>query len=78
VTFEVIAQSFGIDDAAIKRLGAVIHALDVGGIQPAEAQGVEAIIAGLKVSTKTDDQLLDKASGVFDALVGAFTKEGVK
>lgn len=78
VTFEVIAQSFGIDDAAIKRLGAVIHALDVGGIQPAEAPGVEAIIAGLKVSTKTDDQLLDKASGVFDALVGAFTKEGVK
>lgn len=78
VTFEVIAQSFGIDDAAIKRLGAVIHALDVGGIQPAEAQGVEAIIAGLKASAKTDDQLLEKASGVFDALVGAFTKEGVR
>lgn len=78
VTFEVISQSFGIEDSAIKRLGAVIHALDVGGIQPAEAQGIEAIIAGLKGSSTSDDELLEKASGVFDALVGAFTKEGVK
>ena len=29
VTFEVIAQSFGIDDVVIKRLGDLIHALDV-------------------------------------------------
>lgn len=78
VTFEVIAQSFGINNEVIKRLGAVIHALDVGGIQPAEAQGVEAIIAGLKASSKSDDELLEKASGVFDALVSAFAKEGVK
>ncbi len=78
VTFEVLAQSFGINEGAIKRLGAVIHALDVGGIQPPEAQGVEAIIAGIKASSKSDDELLEKVSGVFDALIGAFTKEGVK
>lgn len=78
VTFEVIAQSFGINEGAIKRLGCVIHALDVGGIQPPEAQGVEAIISGLKASTKTDDELLEKVSGVFDALIEAFTKEDVK
>ena len=78
VTFEVIAQSFGVNDAAIKRLGAVIHALDMGGIQPPEAQGVETIITGLKSYAKSDDQLLEQVSGVFDALIGAFTKEGVK
>jgi hypothetical protein len=55
VTFEVLAQSFGINEGAIKRLGAVIHALDVGGIQPPEAQGVEAIIAGIKASSKSDE-----------------------
>lgn len=78
VTFEVLAQSFGINEGAIKRLGAVIHALDVGGIQPPEAQGVEAIISGIKASSKSDDELLEKVGGVFDALIGAFTKEGVK
>jgi len=78
VTFEVIAQSFGIDDVVIKRLGDLIHALDVGGIQPPEAQGIESIMAGLKISSKSDDELFEKASGIFDALVGAFMKEGSK
>lgn len=78
VTFEVLAQSFGVDHGSIKRLGAVIHALDVGGIQPAEAQGVEAMISGLKLATKTDDELLEKVGALFDALILSFEKEGVK
>ena len=78
VTFEVIAQSFGINDDAIKRLGCLIHALDVGGIQPPEAQGIESIMTGLKISSKSDDELLEKASAVFDALISAFMKEGSK
>jgi hypothetical protein len=78
VTFEVIAQSFGIDDDVIKRLGSLIHALDVGGIQPLEAQGIESIMTGLKISSKSDDELLEKASAVFDALISAFMKEGSK
>lgn len=78
VTFEVIAQSFGLVDKAITRLGTLIHALDVGGIQPPEAQGVEAIIHGLKAASQTDDELLEKASGVFDALIDAFKKEDTK
>jgi len=78
VTFEVIAQSFGIDDDVIKRLGSLIHALDVGGIQPPEAQGIESIMTGLKISSKSDDELLEKASAVFDALISAFMKEGSK
>ena len=78
VTFEVLAQSFGVDHDPIKRLGAVIHALDVGGIQPPEAQGVEAIISGFKRSSKTDDELLEKVGALFDALITSFAKEGVK
>ena len=78
VTFEVLAKSFGIDDLAIERLGAVVHALVVGGIQPVEAQGVEAIISGLKTSIKNDDDLLEKSSAVFDALILAFSKGAVK
>jgi len=74
----VIAQSFGINDDAIKRLGSLIHALDVGGIQPPEAQGIESIMTGLKISSKSDDELLEKASAVFDALISAFMKEGSK
>lgn len=41
VTFEVLAASFGLEQAAIARLGLLVHCLDVGGIQPPEAVGIE-------------------------------------
>ena len=72
VTFEVLAASFGLDQPAITRLGLLVHYLDVGGVQPAEASGVESVLAGLRSGIADDDQLLAAASAVFDGLLSSF------
>ncbi len=77
VTFEVLLLSFKLEQPALKRLAAVVHFLDVGGVQPPEAIGLESILAGLLQAIDSDDQLLAFASVVFDSLLLAFEK-GVK
>lgn len=73
VTFEVLLDSFRLDHPGLTRLGALVHFLDVGGIQPSEASGLEQILWGLRNSIHDDDQLIATANGVFDALLAAFT-----
>jgi hypothetical protein len=51
-----------------------VHFLDVGGIQPPEAGGVEGVLAGLRDTVQDDDQLLALACGVFDGLWAHFQK----
>ncbi|TVT69951.1 MAG: chromate resistance protein [Denitromonas halophila] len=72
VSFEVLMTSFGLAQPALKRLALVVHYLDVGGVQPPEATGVESILAGLRDSIADDDALLAAAGGVFDALLTSF------
>lgn len=75
VTFEVLLASFGLDTPALKRVGALVHYLDVGGIQPPEAAGVESVLAGLRNAIEDDDLLLQTAGAVFDGLIASFEKE---
>lgn len=74
VTFEVLLESFGFEQAALKRIGALVHYLDVGGIQPPEASGIESVLAGLRETIIDDDQLLAQASHVFNGLLTTFEK----
>ena len=57
------------------KLAALVHYLDVGGVQPAEATGVERILAGLRGAITEDDRLLDAARGIFDGLLAAYEHE---
>jgi len=58
VTFETLLASFGLEnDAALMRIGTIVHALDVGGEAP-EAAGFETLLKGLKARVKDDDALL--------------------
>ena len=75
VTFEVMLASFGLEQPALRRIGAIVHFLDAGGVQPAEATGVESVLAGLRDSIDDDDQLVKAAGSVFDALLASFEKE---
>ncbi len=75
VTFEVLATSFALEQPALSRFGALVHYLDVGGIPPTEASGLEQILWGLRNTINDDDQLLAAASSVFDALLTAFSKK---
>jgi hypothetical protein len=75
VTFEVLLASFGFESAALRRIGVLVHYLDIGGVQPPETTGVESILAGLREVIPDDDQLLAAASSVFEGLHSTFEKE---
>ncbi|MGW7232994.1 chromate resistance protein ChrB domain-containing protein [Pseudomonas fulva] len=77
VSFETLAASFALEEPGLKRLSAVVHYLDVGGSQPAEAAGIERVLAGLRDSILDDDQLTNVAGGIFDGLLTAFASEDV-
>lgn len=69
VTFEVVARSFGLDeDAAVRRLGELVHHLDLGGPPVDEAPGLELLVRGLQARHPDDDALLQAALPLFDAL----------
>lgn len=74
VSFEVLLASFGLETPALRRMGALVHFLDVGGVQPPEAVGIESALAGLRHTTVDDDQLLAMASNIFDGLLAYFEK----
>ncbi|WP_336853032.1 chromate resistance protein ChrB domain-containing protein [Pseudescherichia vulneris] len=69
VTFEVLLRRFGLENDALNQMGLLVHYLDVGGIQPPEAAGVESILAGLRDSITDDDLLLATACLLFDGLL---------
>ena len=78
VTFETLLTSFGLDaEAPLARMGALVHALDMGGLQVAEAPGIEALLAGLRASQPDDDSLLSEAMKVFNWLLQSFAVEPV-
>ena len=75
VSFEVMVTSFGLSPnptSALARLGLLVHGLDAGGVQPPEAAGVAAVLAGLSRVLPDDDALLASASTVFDGLLSSF------
>ncbi len=73
VTFETLLASFGLEnDAALMRIGAIVHALDVGGDAP-EATGFEMLLKGLKARIKDDDALLRQGGQMLDDLYAVFT-----
>jgi hypothetical protein len=74
VTFEVLVASFGLHtDQALRRLAALVHYLDVGGIPVPEAPGFAAIVLGTRTLQPDDDALLRNVSPVLDSLYRAYT-----
>lgn len=72
VTFEVVARSFGLDESpALRRIGELVHAIDIGGPPQDEAPGLEMLVRGLHAQHPDDDTLLDAGLALFDALHAA-------
>ena len=79
VTFEVLMASFGLaGDAALMRLAAMVHLLDVGGEPVPEAHGFEAVLAGARERLPDDDALLAEMSTVLDSLYAHFEHDAVR
>lgn len=74
ITFEVLVESFGLDqDHALARLGSLVHYLDVGGVPVAEATGLAALMAGNRALCRDDDALLKASTPALDAFYAAFS-----
>ena len=73
VTFEVLAARFGLDhDAALARIAAAVHFLDIGGIPVPEANGLETMLKGAKEKARDDDTLLAEAMRTLDLLYSGY------
>lgn len=82
VTFQVLAEDFGIRDMAVRRLMAIVRAIDLaddsgeeGGL-PAEARAVRDVLDGLVKISTTDAELLERAILLFDALAATYADTG--
>jgi len=79
VTFETLVASFGLEgDAALVRLGSMVHTLDVGGEPVPEATGFEAVMAGARERLADDDALLAEITNVLDSLYAHFAREALR
>ncbi|GAA0770429.1 chromate resistance protein [Ideonella azotifigens] len=80
VTFETLMLSFGLEgDAALGRLAAMVHQLDVGGEPVPEALGFEAVLSGARERLGDDDDaLLAEMATVLDSLHAYFQRDPTK
>jgi hypothetical protein len=75
VTFEVLLAAFGLEaDAALTRVAAAVHCLDVGGVPVPEVEGIRALLEGARAHAGTDDGLALEAHRLFDFLYAAFRR----
>jgi hypothetical protein len=75
VTFEEILAGFKLEkNAALARIGALIHALNAGDTKVAEVAGVQTLLQGAVRRTESEDQLLAETEMTFDLLYEAYVE----
>lgn len=73
VTFEVLLGAFQLEaDAALARIGLLVHFLDQGGVPVADAEGVKTGLRG--APARSDDRLLRETMRIFDLLYSAYRR----
>jgi hypothetical protein len=73
-TFEVLANRFGIDDPAVKRIGEIVHDVDLKDARygHAESAVVTELIEGLRRAHADDHALLEHGMTMFGGLFESF------
>jgi hypothetical protein len=73
-TFETLAQRFDLTDAAVVRIGQIVHDLDMKETRYAapEAPAIDRLVDGLRQLHAADDVLLQHGISMFDALARSF------
>ena len=69
-TFEVLLETYALDDPALKHMSRIIHSADLPQDEPSNglAAGVLAIFDGVRDGSDTDDERLTRGFVVCDAL----------
>jgi hypothetical protein len=79
-TFEVLADRFGLNAAAVLKVGRLVHDLDMKDTKygAPEAPVVDRLVEGLRALHADDAILLEQGIGVFDALARSFESDDEK
>jgi hypothetical protein len=77
-TFETLQRRFAIVDAAVSRLAAIVHDLDLRDdrFKASEAPTVGAAVEGLQLAHANDDRLMEQGIELFEALYRGFSRAG--
>ena len=69
-TFEVLCETFGLNDPALTRLAAIVHDLDLKDARfgAPEADAIGLVIDGLQLAHADDQELLAAGMSMFEAL----------
>lgn len=76
-TFETLAQRFGVEQPAVRRLGQIVHDVDLKHARygAPEAPVVQHMVEGLRQSCTRDQELLERGMTFFEALYRSFSAE---
>src|SRR5262245_12926090 len=76
-TFEVLQLRFGIDDAAVRRIGEIVHDLDLkeDRYRAPQAPAIGALVEGLRSGFADDHELLAQGIVLFEALYRGLEEE---
>jgi hypothetical protein len=74
-TFEVLQERFGIRDLAVRRIGEIVHDIDLkeDRYKSPHAATIGNLVDGLRASTPDDGRLLEQGIGMFEALYLSFS-----
>jgi len=73
VTFEVMLAHFGLaNNAALAKIGGIVHYLEVRDTPVPEAAGVQTLLQGATRRATSDDELLSEMEKTFDLLYEAY------
>lgn len=73
VTYEEMLFQLGLaKNAALTRIGSIVHFLEAGGTTVPEAAGVQTLLQGAVRRSQNEDQLLGEAEKTFDLLYEAY------
>lgn len=75
-TFETLCDRFGIGEPAVRRLGQVVHDVDLKDhrYSPSEASMVASLIEGLQATYKDDHELMQHGIALFAGLYESFVQ----
>jgi len=73
-TFETIAVTFALRDAALKKIAQIVHDIDLKDDRygRAETAGVRQLIEGILAAHASDEQRLERGFALFDDLYSSF------
>ncbi|MCM3880813.1 MAG: chromate resistance protein [Vicinamibacterales bacterium] len=69
-TFEVLQAGFGINDSSVRKIGEIVHDLDLKDVryQSPHALTIGHLVEGFRASIAADADLLDQGIALFEAL----------